>query len=264
MRSFATIAILMLLPALLPAGNKLLTFEDRIELTRGLTAEYATVKALLPRSRKPLEFDAKGEYDKKQWAEIAKESGPAARNGDLVQITKIEIDDDKIVLQINGGYKGGRKWYQGVQIGMGGSTAPVSGNNNDTNAPGGTSIAVLFHKPLEPIKAMEIKKLLAPVLDFEKRSATQLYSESLSPEVQKAIKDKRAEVGMDKEQVIMALGRAQHRSRETKDGLEVEDWVYGTPPGKITFVTFNGDKVIKVKDAYAGLGSQVADQPVVR
>ena len=264
MRGFATIAVLMLPPALLPAGNKLLTFEDRIELTRGLTAEYATVKALLPRSRKPLEFDAKGEYDKKQWAEIAKESGPAARNGDLVQITKIEIDDDKIVLQINGGYKGGRKWYQGVQIGMGGSTAPVSGNNNDTNAPGGTSIAVLFHKPLEPIKAMEIKKLLAPVLDFEKRSATQLYSESLSPEVQKAIKDKRVEIGMDKEQVIMALGRAQHRSRETKEGLEVEDWVYGTPPGKITFVTFNGDKVIKVKDAYAGLGSQVADQPVVR
>jgi hypothetical protein len=263
MRGFATIAILMLLPALLPAGNKL-TFEDRIELTRGLTAEYATVKALLPRSRKPLEFDAKGEYDKKQWAEIARESGPAARNGDLVQVTKIDIDDDKIVLQINGGYKGGRKWYQGVQIGMGGSTAPISGNNNDTNAPGGTSIAILFHKPLEPVKAMEIKKLLAPVLDFEKRSATQLYSESLSPEVQKAIKDKRVEVGMDKEQVIMALGRAQHRSRETKDGLEVEDWVYGTPPGKITFVTFNGDKVIKVKDAYAGLGSQVADQPVVR
>jgi hypothetical protein len=263
MRGFATIAILMLLPALLPAGNKL-TFEDRIELTRGLTAEYATVKALLPRSRKPLEFDAKGEYDKKQWAEIARESGPAARNGDLVQVTKIDIDDDKIVLQINGGYKGGRKWYQGVQIGMGGSTAPISGNNNDTNAPGGTSIAILFHKPLEPVKAMEIKKLLAPVLDFEKRSATQLYSESLSPEVQKAIKDKRVEVGMNKEQVIMALGRAQHRSRETKDGLEVEDWVYGTPPGKITFVTFNGDKVIKVKDAYAGLGSQVADQPVVR
>ena len=263
MRGFATIVILMLLPAVLPAGNKL-TFEDRIELTRGLTAEYATVKALLPRSRKPLEFDAKGEYDKQRWAEIARESGPAARNGDLVQVTKIEIDDDKIVLQINGGYKGGRKWYQGVQIGMGGSTAPISGNNNDTNAPGGTSIAVLFHKPLEPVKAAEIKKLLAPVLDFEKRSVTQLYSESLPPEVQKAIKDKRVEVGMNREQVIMALGRAQHRSRETKDGLEVEDWVYGTPPGKITFVTFNGDKVIKVKDAYAGLGSQVEDKPVVR
>ena len=123
---------------------------------------------------------------------------------------------------------------------------------------------MLFHKPLEPIKASVIKKLLAPVLDFERRSVTEIYSETLSPEVQKAIKDKRVMVGMEREQVIMALGRPQHKSRETKDGLEVEDWVYGTPPGKITFVTFNGDKVIKVKDAYAGLGTQVADPPVIR
>ncbi len=43
--------------------------------------------------------------------------------------------------------------------------------------------------------------------------------------------------------------------------MELEDWVYGKAPGKITFVTFNGDKVIKVKDAYAGLGTQV-NEPV--
>ena len=44
----------------------------------------------------------------------------------------------------------------------------------------------------------------------------------------------------------------------------MEDWVYGTPPGRITFVTFNGDKVIKVKESYAGLGTEVADPQVVR
>ena len=268
MRAFATIvttiSVLTLLPASLPAGNKL-TWEDRVELTRGLTAEYATVKILLPRARKALEFDAKGTYDKGAWAEVAKESGPAARTGDLVQVTKVDIEDDKIVLQINGGYKGGKKWYQGVQLsgGMGGAQVPIN-QRNDTNAPGGTSIAVVFHKPLEPVKAIEIKKLLAPVLDFEKRSATQLYSESLPPEVQKAIKEKRVTVGMDREQVILALGRPQHKSRETQDGLEIEDWVYGAPPGKITFVTFNGDKVIKVKDSFAGLGSQVEGPKVVR
>ena len=135
---------------------------------------FRSVKALLPRSSRALVFDAAGGYDKNQWSEIARQSGPAARNGDLVQITKVEIGDDKLVLQINGGFKGGRKWYQGVQIGMGGGTAPVSGNS-DTNAPGGTSIEILFHKPLEPIKASEIKKMLAPVLDFEKHSVTQLY-----------------------------------------------------------------------------------------
>jgi hypothetical protein len=262
MRGYAFIAILIFAPGLWPAGNKL-TWEDRVELTRGLTAEYATVKALLPRSSKPLEFDAQNGFDKNQWMSIGRESGPAARTGDLVQVTKVEIGDDKLVLQINGGYKGGRKWYQGVQIGMGGSTAPVS-TNNDSNAPGGTSIAILFHKPLEPMKASEIKKMLAPVLDFEKHSVTEIYSESLPLETQKAIKDKRVLVGMDHEQVRMAVGQPQHKSRETKDGLEVEDWVYGTPPGKITFVTFSGDKVITVKDAYAGLGSQVGNTPVVR
>lgn len=266
MRGFAwveiiAVAILCLLPAPAPAGSKL-TNDERIELVRGLTAEYATVKALLPRSRKPLEFESSGAYDKNAWTAIAHESGPAARNGDLVQVTKIDIEDDKIVLQINGGFKGGKKWYQGVQIGMGGGTAPIS--NTDTNAPGGTSIAVLFHKPLEPIKASEIKKLLAPVLDFERRSVTEVYSETLPPETQKAIKEKRVLVGMDREQVIMAVGRPQHKSREIKDGLETEDWVFGTPPGKITFVTFNGDKVIKVKDSFAGLGTQVANPPVIR
>jgi hypothetical protein len=211
---------------------------------------------LLPRSKKPLEFDSSGGYDKQQWAAIAKESGPAARAGDLVQVTKIEIEEDKIVLDINGGFKGGRHWYHNVKIEMGGNSAPVA-DKGDTNAPAGTSIVLLFHKPLEPIKASEIKKILSPVLDFERRSATQLYSETLPPETQQAIKEKRAMVGMDRDQVILALGRPEHKSRETKDGIDMEDWVYGVPPGKITFVTFSGDKVIKVKDAYAGLGTEV-------
>jgi len=42
--------------------------------------------------------------------------------------------------------------------------------------------------------------------------------------------------------------------------VELEDWVYGLPPGKITFVTFNGDKVVKVKEEYAGLGT-IAREP---
>ena len=137
--------------------------------------------------------------------------------------------------------------------------APRPIGNNDTNAPGGTSIVILFHKPLEPIKAAEIKKMLAPVLDFEKHSVTEIYSESLPPEIQKAIKDKHVVEGMNHEQVVMAMGRPAHKSREVKDGLEIEDWVYGQAPGKITFITFKGDKVMKVKEAYAGLGSQVQD-----
>src|SRR5258708_7545 len=135
MRWLAVIAVLSVFPQL--AGADKLGFEDRVELTRGLMAEYCTAKVLLPRSKKPLEFESAGTYDKKAWGQIAKESGPAARTGDNVQVTKILIESDRIVLEINGGYKGGRKWYQGVQVGVnGGQSVPIG--NNDSNAPGGT------------------------------------------------------------------------------------------------------------------------------
>jgi hypothetical protein len=256
MRACAAFAVLTLLPAAAYSGNKL-TFEDRIELTRGLTAEYATVKQFLPRSKKPLPFEAAGTFDKAEWDKAAKEFGPAARVGDLVQITKIEIGDDRIILLINGGMKGNRKWYQHIEVGGGGQTSPVS--MGDSNAVSGTTIAVLYHKPLEPVKASVVKKLLAPVLDFEKRSATELYSDTLPPEVQQAIKNKKVLVGMDREQVILAVGRPAHKSREVKDGIELEDWVFGQPPGKIVFVTFEGSKVVKVKEAFAGLGTEVSE-----
>jgi hypothetical protein len=70
---------------------------------------------------------------------------------------------------------------------------------------------------------------------------------------------------MDREQVMLAMGRPENKIRETKDGMELEDWIYGKPPGKITFVTFHNNKVTKVKETYAGLGAEAAAPlPVVR
>jgi hypothetical protein len=256
MRTAAAIAVLIALP-LLQAAEKL-TVDDRIEITRGLMAEYAKAKVLVPRSKKNLEINSNGTYDKAAWNAVAKESGPAARVGDMIQITKVEIGSDRIVLQLNGGFKGGQHWFHGVSIGMGPTSNPSQvPMGGDANAPGGTAVEVLFHKPLEPVKAVEVKKMLASVLDFEQHSATELFSETLPPETKKAIADKRVIEGMTHDQVVLAMGRPAHKSRESKDGLDTEDWVYGAAPGKITFVTFSGDKVIKVKEMYAGLGTEV-------
>lgn len=241
-----------------------LTPEQRVDLIRGLSSEYATAKIQLPRSKKALDFDADGKYDKQAWAMAGKEHGPAARTGDLVQVTKVDIGDDKIVFDINGGFKGGKKWYEHIEVGMGssGRTTPVS--QGQSNAPGGTTIALLFHKGLPPITTAEVKKLLAPILDFEKHSATENYIETLPPEIQKAVKEKRAMEGMDRDQVVLAMGKPVRKVRETKDGIETEDWVYGQPPGKIVFVTFEGNKVIKVKETFAGLGSEAAAPAPIR
>jgi len=257
MRTFAALGILTLASAL-GAADKL-TWQDRVEIDRGLDFEYATAKVLLPHSRKPLEVNADGTWDKGAWAAIATHAGPAAREGDLVQITKVTIEADRVVFDINGGFEGGRHWYSNAQIGGGASNNPnmTPIARGDSNAKSGTYLVLLFHKPLEPMKASDVKKILAPVLDFEKHSAAEIYSETLPPAVQSAIKDKRALEGMTRDQVLMALGHPAHKSRETTDGVELEDWVYGVPPGRITFVTFNGDKVIKVKEEYAGLGTIV-------
>jgi len=241
------------------AADKKLTEDDRIEILRGLLSEYATVKSALPRSKDPLPFESNGTWDKQKWNEANQKFGPAARVGDLVQITKLTIEGDKILFEINGGMKGkGGSWKDHIQVGMGNSTRPISTGQN-SNAAGGTNIALRFNQPIPPVKAADIKKMLAPVLDFEKETATENYVEKLPEPIQNAIKANKAIEGMDREMVVMALGKPRHKERSVdKDGTETEDWVYGDPPGKITFVTFANSKVIKIKEAYADVGGSTA------
>ena len=237
-----------------------LTEDEKISLIRDLMSEYANAKVAIPRSKKPLEYNADGTYDHMAWHDWALTMGQAARLGDKLQITKVSLEGDHLVLEINGGLKTGGKWYDHVQVGMGG--VAQSGSPNNRTASLGTWIQINFHKPMENLNAVEVKRILAPILEFDKRSATVLYAETLPPEMQKAVKEKRAIVGMDREQVLLAMGHPDHKYRESKDGLESEDWIYGAPPGKIVFVTFGGNKVTKVKEEYAGLGGDTAVRAV--
>jgi len=225
-------------------------------------AEFATMKVPLGRSKKPLEFFVEGTFKPEYWENAYKTMGPAARAGDQIKITKVTFQGDRLLLDINGGITSGRHWYDNISGGMGGTTTsqiPMDNPNVSSGSPTyGTYIAVIFRKPMEGLTSADVKKILAPIMDFDQRSATQLFSETMTPEMKQAVAEKRAAVGMTRDQVKMALGAPDTRYRETtKEGLETEDWIFGKPPGKITFVTFAGSKVIKVKDEYAGLGGDV-------
>jgi hypothetical protein len=239
-------------------ADEKLTPEQRIWLTRELTAEFATAKRDLPRSKKALPIDTSGKIDPEIWSDAAGEYGPAARAGDLVQITKIDYEDKRLVLEINGGFKGGRKWYQRIQVtgGTGVRTVPLGGQVSA--APAGTSIALIFPKGVPALEAKEVKQYLAPLLDFEKRTATEQYVKSLPEPFQTAIAEKRAVEGMDEDMVLLALGRPERKVRETDNGVEFEEWIYGKPPGKIVFVRFQKRKVVEIRERYAGLGGTVA------
>lgn len=234
-----------------------LSFDERVEINRGLMAEYAKSKVTLPRSKKALSFPSDGNYDREAWQKALLENGPAARVGDEVQITRVLIEDKKILLEINGGLKSGRHWYDHVQVGMGTTMSPVNQNPNARPA-AGSNIALVFPKGVPSLSVNDIKTMLSPLFDFSKHSATQNYVESLPEPIKKAIHEQRAVEGMNREQVLLAMGHPRNKSRETRDGDEMEDWVYGNPPGKMTFITFSEGKVVKVREDYANIGGSTA------
>ncbi len=235
-----------------------LSFDERVEIERGLSAEYATAKVILPHSKKPLVIHSDGQYDKAEWEQALRETGAAAHLGDQIQITNVKIEANKILLDINGGFKGAGHWYDHVQVGMGGPTSPVNTNQNGAPATG-SRVELVFPGAIPSVSSAEIRRMLTPIFDFEKHSASDQYMDRLPEPVKKAIKEQKAIPGMDKDQVMMALGRPKNKSREmTKDGDEVENWVYGDPPGKMTFVKFTEGKVTDVKDSYANVGGTTA------
>ncbi len=250
---------LLALPGILLAGNEKLTPEQRVELIRGLTAEYATVKLMLPRSKKALEVELSGKYDKDKWDEAAKERGPAAKAGDLVQITKVSIEDEQIIFEINGGLKSGRRWYDNVQVGTATRTAPINGPSGTPTL--GTALVVKFPKGVPAVPANEMKTMLKAVFNFDARSATEAYVDTLPAPIKAAIAEKRVLEGMDRDQVILAVGKPRTKSRQTKEGIDQEDWIYGQAPGKIMFVTFENGKVAKIWESFAGLGGETVRGP---
>jgi len=253
------LAVLGLLPSF---GGSLyadkLSFDEQMEIERGLNAEFATMRVILPHSKKPLVIHSNGQYDKSSWDKALEEQGPAARFGDQVQITRVQIETNRILLEINGGTKSGH-WYDHVQVGMGGSMGSPSNQNGQATAANGSHLALVFPGPVPSLKVGEIRQMLSPIFDFEKHSAAEQYVDRLPAPIQKAIKEQHAIQGMDRDQVLLAMGKPRNKTRETNsDGDAIEDWIYGEPPGKMTFVRFNEGKVVKVEDSYANIGGTTA------
>ncbi|MCB9384864.1 MAG: hypothetical protein H6509_09620 [Bryobacterales bacterium] len=240
--------------AALPAK---MTDQEKQVLVRDLTAEFGAAKLIIPRSKKPLGLNPDGTFDTMEWGAALNEFGPAARLGDLVQITKVDFKSDRLILELNYGIGGGRKWWHRIQVSGSQRQGTTLGQNQATHAPGGTELALIFEDGLPNKSAEEFLKLLKPVLDFEQRSATELYMDKLEPKYRQAIEKGEIIEGMDREMVLLAKKRPEKKYRETKDGVEREDWIYGKPPGDVVFVTFENGAVIRVKHEHANLGGEV-------
>jgi hypothetical protein len=126
-------------------------------------------------------------------------------------------------------------------------------------------LALVFDKDVPAKTAEEFLAILKPFLNFEQRSATELYMEKLEPEYRQAIEQQEIIVGMDRDMALLAKGMPDRKVRDFDDGIETEDWIYGKPPGEVVFATFEDGKIIRVKHSHANLGGQISEQkPIER
>jgi hypothetical protein len=219
--------------------------KTRIEILRGLLRELAVTKVPLPLGKRGVRIDAQGKLDQEDAQKEMHNNGMAMKAGTPAAITKIQFKSNQIVFELNGGGRSGKKWYQHIEIGVGGATTPIGSQETPATA-FGSSITVDFGKALPDLTVPQLKTILSGVLDFERHSPTVLYSPNLPPEVKEAIKNHNVIVGMDRDAVLSAKGTPDRRVREVRNGAEQENWIYGTPP-HVLFVTFDGDQVVAVK-----------------
>jgi hypothetical protein len=229
---------------------------SRLQIIRYVSGEFAHVVKPLPAAKKGFKIQVGKPLDEKELNQELANHGAAANPGEMIQITQLEFRDKEIIVNINGGTKGHFRLRDHIQVGIGGPRTPTAQSTtttapNGANSQHGAMLVLDFGRPLPDMSPDDVKHALAAFLDFSKeRSAAVNWVDSLPPEYRKAITDKKAVVGMDHDMVLAALGRPDHkvRERDPKAGGETEDWIYGSPPSKTIFVTFAGDKVVRVRE----------------
>ena len=234
---------------------------SRMAILRGLVAEYASVLAPLPRGEKGLRLNSGGEIDREKLTHELTQEGTAISAGILIQITQIFFRDKEVVFEINGGPKKKTKWYEHIEVGVGSRTTPINNPNDDEGSGRGALITLTFPEKLQDMTVEDLKNYLSPVLDFDAKNPIQTLTVPVPPEFQKAIEEKRAAVGMSQDMVLAALGSPDNKVRETKEGVEQEDWIYGTPPLKVLFVTFEGEEVVDVQEYSGGVRGEAVPSP---
>jgi hypothetical protein len=237
------------------AKNSPLQESSKLALIRYVSGEFAKAVKSLPAGKEGVLLYVGKPLNNEILDRAVATHGAAVNTGDNVQITRLEFRDHQIIVDLNGGGRGKRRWRDHLQIGLGGGYPPMqSTSKQDAGPPGlqpgaGSTIFLEFNKPLPDMTPEDLKQLLSPFLDFAKaRSAAVQWYDTLPPEMKRAIEDRRPVVGMDREEVVAAIGKPDHKVRERdSDGNDIEDWIYGQPPSRTVFVRFMGERVTSIK-----------------
>ncbi len=226
----------------------------KMQLVQLFDAELVRVRKMLPLGNRNITITPDGAIrpGEARLHQMAENYGAVAKVGDMVKITSFVFKEKTVYLEINGGPKHKSKWYEHISISAAGGTTERPQDPNQAQ-PAGTCISLEFDRQVPKMTAAELRQLLSPVFDFGLKSAAQVASEALPPQIQEAVKKHEVLVGMNRDMVILVKDRPLQKIREKDEkGHEYEDWLYGQPPEEVVFVRFVGDEVVQVKTAKPG------------
>jgi hypothetical protein len=230
-----------------PPATSHISRQTRLDLIHAFQSELVYIRTPFPMGKKGLLLKGgKISPSGQDLQQLIALWGPSVKPGDRAQITSIAIKNDSIHFEINGGPIKKQKWYQHVQVGVGGGDTPISPSDSSAN-PRGSYVDLAFDRYVPDLNPQQLKDLLRPVFDFNAKSAVEAYLETLSPKVVEAIKHHQVLVGMNREMVIYAKGHPEKKVREKDGETEYEDWIYGEPPHDVDFVRVVGDEVTRVE-----------------
>ncbi|HYA96119.1 MAG TPA: hypothetical protein VEC95_07580 [Terriglobales bacterium] len=232
------------------ASRRPMSHETRLYVIRGLQSEMVYARTSFPMGTKGLTLHEDGTITPSA-GELNKEMmtlGPALRPGDRANITMVRIFKTYILFELNGGPHKGKKWYEHIDVGVGGAPSVTKTQDQPPENPRGTLLILAFKDFVPEMSPEAIKQMMQPVLDFSSTSAAQAYLETIPPKAKEAIKNHEVLVGMDQDMVVYSKGRPARKIRENDDkGKPYEEWIYGEPPQDVVFVRFRGQEVVQVK-----------------
>jgi hypothetical protein len=236
----------------IPRDAPRISKQTRLEIIRDFETQLVYARTAFPMGAKGLHLkNGVVTPNGEELQQVLTLWGPSIKPGDPAHISFVQIKDDHIHFEINGGPVHRQKWYQHIQVSGAGGTmqAPQNGPQNN---PHGSFVDVHFGKYVPEMTPQQLRALLYPVLDFNARNKEQAYLDTVPPKAKEAIQAHHVLVGMNQEMVIHAKGKPPKKVRERDGETDYEEWIYGEPPADVDFVRLVGGEVVRVETMKVG------------
>jgi len=163
-------------PAPIPPNAPRISRQTRYEIIRDFETRLVYARTAFPMGTKGVRLkDGVLTPNGEELQQMLSLWGPAVKPGDPAHISFVQIKDDHIHLEINGGPIHRKKWYEHIEVA--GANGPVQSSPNEPQSnPHGSCVDLYFDKHVPEMTTGQLRELLYPVLDFNAKNKEQALS----------------------------------------------------------------------------------------